>query len=88
MAQICIGVVVAVSADAADTECVDLKAMSAGELSSRNSLHWSAMSTQADKSCAKCNFFSATSGGCGSCVILGGATDATGYCDSWTTKDS
>jgi hypothetical protein len=46
------------------------------------------MSTQPDKSCAMCNFFSATSGGCGSCMILGGPTYATGYCDSWTAKDS
>ena len=88
MAQICVGSVVAASADAADTECVDLKAMGASEVASRNSLHWTAMSTQADKKCAMCNFFSATTGGCGSCVILGGPTYATGYCDSWTAKDS
>lgn len=94
MAQICAGGVLAVSAGAAgaadstDTACVDLKAMSADEVASRNSLHWTAMSTQADKSCAKCNFFSATSGGCGACMILGGPTYATGYCDSWTAKDA
>lgn len=97
MAQICAGGVLAASAgaagaagaaDSADTACVDLKAMSAGEVASRNSLHWTAMSTQADKKCAMCNFFSATSGACGACVILGGPTYATGYCDSWTAKDS
>lgn len=86
--QVCVGGALAGGAHAADTECVDLKAMSADEVSSRNSLHWAAMSTQPDKSCAKCNFFSATSGGCGSCMILGGPTYATGYCDSWTAKDS
>jgi hypothetical protein len=86
--QLSIGGALVTSAHAADTECVDLKAMSSSEVSARNSLHWTAMSKQAGKSCAMCNFFSATAGGCGSCVILGGATYATGYCDSWTAKDS
>jgi hypothetical protein len=88
LVQISIGGALGASAHAADTECVDLKAMSAGEVSSRSSLHWAAMSTQPDKSCAMCNFFSATSANCGSCMILGGPTLATGYCDSWTAKDS
>lgn len=88
MMQISIGGAFVASAHAADSACVDPKTMSASEVTSRNSLHWSAMSTQPDKSCAMCNFFSATSGGCGSCMILGGPTYATGYCDSWTAKDS
>jgi hypothetical protein len=46
------------------------------------------MSSQPTKTCAACNFFTATSGGCGSCMILGGPTYATGYCDSWTAKES
>jgi radical SAM protein with 4Fe4S-binding SPASM domain len=88
MMQISIGGALVASAHAADTECVDLKKMDASEVSARNSLHWTAMSTQPDKTCAKCNFFSATSGGCGSCMILGGPTYAAGDCDSWTAKDS
>jgi len=86
--QMTVGGALVSSAYAADTECVDLKKMSSSEVSSRNSLHWTAKSTMAGKSCDKCNFFSATTGGCGMCVILGGATYATGYCDSWTAKDS
>jgi hypothetical protein len=86
--QISIGAALASSADAADSACVDLKKMSSDELNSRNSLHWTAKSAQADKTCAGCNFFTATSGGCGSCMILGGPTYASGYCDSWTAKQS
>lgn len=88
LVQLSIAAAVAANADAADSACVDLKAMSAGEVSSRNSLHWAAMSAQPNKSCAMCNFFSASPGGCGSCIILGGPTYAAGYCDSWTAKDS
>lgn len=76
------------AASAADSACVDLTKMSSDEVSSRNSLHWTAMSSQPTKTCAACNFFTATSGGCGSCMILGGPTYATGYCDSWTAKES
>ena len=76
------------AAHAADAACVDLKKMSADEQNSRNSLHWTAKSTHADKTCAGCNFFTATTGGCGSCMILGGPTYASGYCDSWTAKQS
>src|SRR6185437_939630 len=86
--QISVGGALVSSAYAADTECVDLKKMDSSEVSSRNSLHWTAMSTMPEKTCDKCNFFSATSGGCGMCMILGGPTYATGYCDSWTAKDS
>jgi len=86
--QISIGGALVANAHAADSECVDLKKMSADEVTARNSLHWTAMSKQSDKTCAMCNFFTATTGGCGSCVILGGATYATGSCDSWTAKNS
>lgn len=75
-------------ASAAETSCVDLKKMSSDELAGRNSLHWTAMSAQPGKSCSMCQFFSATSGGCGMCMILNGPTYATGYCDSWTMKQS
>lgn len=88
MVQISIGGALVTSAHAAETECVDLKKMDSSEVTSRNSLHWTAMSAQAGKTCAMCNFFTATTGGCGSCMILGGPTYATGYCDSWTAKDS
>lgn len=75
-------------ASAAEAACVDLKKMSSDEVAGRNSLHWTAMSTQPDKSCSMCQFFSATSGGCGMCMILNGPTYAAGYCDSWTMKES
>jgi hypothetical protein len=87
--QVSIGAAAFVSgASAAETQCVDLKKMSSDEVSARNSLHWTAKSSQPDKVCSGCNFFTATSGGCGSCMILGGPTYAGGYCDSWTAKTS
>jgi hypothetical protein len=88
MVQISIGGALVTSAHAADSACVDLKKLSSDETTSRNSLHWTVKSTQPDKTCEKCNFFTATSGGCGSCMILGGPTYAAGSCDSWTAKDS
>ncbi len=87
-AQISMGAALVSTAGAAENVCVDLKKMSADEVTSRNSLHWTAMSAHPDKSCSICNFFTATSGGCGMCLILGGPTYATGYCDSWTAKGS
>ncbi len=76
------------SANAAESACVDPKTLSADAVTGRNSLHWTAMSTHSDKSCSMCQFFTATSGGCGMCMILNGPTYATGYCDSWTAKES
>ncbi len=86
IAQISIGVVLVSSANAEDASCADLKKLSSDEVTARNSLHWTTKSTQPDKVCSGCNFFTATAGECGSCTILGGATYATGYCDSWTAK--
>ncbi|HTW74512.1 MAG TPA: hypothetical protein VMD56_06275 [Steroidobacteraceae bacterium] len=88
MVQISIGGALAPAAGAAENACVDLRKMSSDEVSARNSLHWTVKSTHSDKSCSICNFFTATSGGCGMCMILGGPTYATGYCDSWTAKQS
>lgn len=76
------------AAGAADSACVDPKTLSSDALAGRNSLHWTAMSAHPDKSCSGCQFFAATSGGCGTCMILNGPTYATGYCDSWTAKQS
>jgi hypothetical protein len=76
------------SASAAGPACVDLKSMSSAEIAGRNSLHWTAQSTQPDKTCSLCQFFTASPGGCGMCMILSGPTYATGYCDSWTAKQS
>lgn len=76
------------AAGAADSACVDLTTLDPDQQNTRNSLHWTAMSTQPTKSCSGCAFFSATSGGCGTCMIFTGPTYATGYCDSWTMKQS
>jgi len=76
------------AAGAADSACVDLKAMDPGELSTRNAVHWTAMSSDQTKTCSGCAFFTATSGGCGSCMIFNAPTYATGYCDSWAAKQA
>lgn len=89
--QISIGgalVSAAVEASAADSACIDPSTLSSDELNTRNSLHWTAKSTQANKACDGCAFFMATSGGCGTCMIFMGPTYAAGYCDSWTAKQS
>jgi hypothetical protein len=53
----------------------------------RGSLHYQATSSDPQKPCSKCGFF--TSGdakGCGDCQILSGPVDAGGHCDSWSAK--
>jgi hypothetical protein len=76
----------AVAATAGAAECVDLKAMDAGEQSTRMELHWAAMSPNPQQPCSKCGFFMATSADCGQCMIFNGPTTPTGHCDSWAAK--
>jgi hypothetical protein len=67
-------------------QCVDLDAMDPGEQSERRGSHWTAMSPNPQQPCAKCAFFSPTTGSCGNCGIFNGPTVATGHCDSWSPK--
>lgn len=51
----------------------------------RASLNYVAQAPDPSQSCAHCAFFSADAGGgCGTCTILGGPSDASGHCDSWS----
>lgn len=52
----------------------------------RESLNYAVVAADAASSCRHCAFFTADSAApaCGSCTILGGPVDATGYCDSFS----
>ena len=77
---------VAGKAGAADAACVDVKKMDAGDQSTRNELHWVAMTTNPEQPCTKCGFYMSTSADCGSCMIFNGPTTPNGHCDSWAAK--
>lgn len=72
---------------ASAAECVDLKAMDAGELSTREGLHWTAMTPNPDQPCMKCGFFTPSTEGCGNCAIFNAPTAVNGHCDSWSAKN-
>ena len=69
-------------ATAAEGTCADGK-MDSGLASS---LHYTEASPDPGKSCSGCGFFSAGSGGCGSCQIFNSSVNAKGHCDSWAMK--
>jgi hypothetical protein len=55
----------------------------------RSSLHYTEASTDAQKICAACGFFTPGSGGgaaCGNCNIFSGPANPKGHCDSWSAK--
>jgi High potential iron-sulfur protein len=76
----------AVAGEASAAACVDLKAMDAGEQSTRNELHWAASTPNPEQPCSKCGFFMSTSADCGNCMIFNGPTTPNGHCDSWAAK--
>ena len=76
----------AVAKSAHAAECVDLKAMDQGELSTRQGLHWTAMTPNPDQPCMKCGFFTPSTEGCGNCAIFNAPTAVNGHCDSWSAK--
>jgi hypothetical protein len=75
-----------VASRASAAQCVDLQAMDPGDQSTRMGLHWVAMTPNPEQPCAKCAFFTATTGGCGNCAIFNGPTALNGHCDSWSAK--
>ena len=77
----------AIASRANAAECVDMKAMDQGELSTRQGLHWTAMTPNPDQPCMKCGFFTPSTEGCGNCAIFNAPTAATGHCDSWSAKN-
>jgi hypothetical protein len=67
--------------------CVDLDNLSTGQKGMRRSLGFKLQSTDPNKHCSSCTFFSAPSGGCGKCQLLsGGPVAENSVCDSWAKK--
>jgi hypothetical protein len=51
----------------------------------RSSLHYKIVSTEPDKDCSRCGFFTVNgTPSCGECAIMSGPVDATGWCESWS----
>jgi len=72
---------------ASSAACFDLNSMPADEKSLRTSLGFKAQSTDSNKRCGICAFFTASTGDCGKCTLLsGGPVAATSVCDSWASK--
>jgi len=72
---------------AESSKCVDPEELTPAEAGLRRSLGYTDTSSQPQKSCSGCGFFSAADAGCGTCKILnGGAVNAGGYCTSWSAR--
>ena len=58
-----------------------------GDKSLRTSLGFKAQSTDSNKRCGTCAFFTPSAGDCGKCTLLsGGPVSLTSVCDSWAGK--
>lgn len=75
--------------------CADPNSLSFGENSIRQASNYNEESTEADKNCLNCAFFTPEPTGpdgqvpnCGHCSIFEGLASKNGYCDSWSTKDT
>ena len=76
-------------AQAAAVGCVDMDALPPSQKSLRRTLGFQVQSSDPNKRCGLCTFFTASPGaaGCGQCALLsGGAVNATSVCKSWTAK--
>jgi hypothetical protein len=74
-------------AKAADNAvCVDLEHLDAGQRSIRESLNYVEEAADQSMSCQHCGFYTATEGGCGTCIIFNGVANGRGYCESWSAK--
>ena len=72
---------------ASSAACFDLDSMPAGDKSLRTSLGFKAQSTDSNKRCGTCAFFTPSAGDCGKCTLLsGGPVSLTSVCDSWAGK--
>jgi hypothetical protein len=54
----------------------------------RTSLHYANDASDPKLTCKLCAFFTAdtSKSSCGNCMIMSGAVDQTGHCDSWSAK--
>jgi hypothetical protein len=75
---------------AAALSCTDTSALAPADLSVRTALAYADVSTEPGKSCLTCQQFiaPATAGTCGSCKVLKGPINPTGYCKSFAAKVS
>ena len=57
------------------------------DLSLRRSLNFKEIAPDATRNCGGCAFFTASSAGCGKCMLLsGGPVSALSVCDNWAAK--
>ncbi len=75
--------------------CTNPNALSFSENSIRQANNFTELSTDPEKNCLNCAFFTpepADAAGevpdCGHCSIFEGFASKKGYCDSWSTKDT
>ena len=73
----------AACAKAPANACVDPEQLTDSERSIRKSLGYVEQFSNKEQVCARCSFFTASAGSCGTCSILNGTVNATGHCSSW-----
>lgn len=68
--------------------CTDTTGLAAADVAIRSSLAYVDVSMEPGKSCLTCQQFIAppTAGTCGTCKVLKGPINATGYCKSFVPK--
>lgn len=72
---------------AAALSCADTAGLTPDELKLRTDLAYVDKSTDATKSCEKCNFFKTGGAGkCGTCTLVKGGINPVGSCKSYVAK--
>lgn len=68
--------------------CSDPSALGRSEISMRNSLNYTDTSSDPDRTCQGCAFFTGNEpgGSCGRCEIVDGQVGSQAYCDSWSQR--
>lgn len=72
----------------AKLSCADTSSMAPADVSVRTALAYVDVSTEPGKSCTNCQQFvaPAAAGTCGTCKVLKGPINPTGYCKSFVAK--
>jgi hypothetical protein len=68
--------------------CANPDSLRDAEMSLRQSLHYTELSPRSEQVCARCGFFEASAGACGTCKLLKGPVNPKGHCDSWNAAKS
>jgi hypothetical protein len=71
---------------AAAAGCTDPDNLSGADVALRRSVDYTDFSSDDKKTCRRCGFFKAGTGGCGTCQILSGLVSAAGHCTSWSAR--